>query len=196
MSKFEKEVADLLKDTAENFTSVDVRSELFPVGKHKALITKLAVLSSFHNVDNSLKEKEWEWRTPNPVVALTYANDGYAIMHRYHILGHKHYDKLSAEQKEDNAYSPSEEGFALKDGDRIPDAENTAACRRILSGVFKAVGLPPGSGLADLEVLIQERKAEVMITVAEKTKPDGTLAKVVKGVDKITVSAPVDEEFN
>lgn len=188
------DVAAIMTEAAKNFQSVETSSEVLPAGQHNVQIVGLAISHSFANYDGSLKDKTFEWETPTPLVMVTFADGSRAIVHRYHILGYKKYEDLTAKQKESGDYEPSEEGYALKDGDRIVDEDNTAAAQRILSQVFSAVGLKAGSTLDDLDNLVKAREAECRITVEEAETPDGKKYLEVKSVKAIKAEAPITED--
>lgn len=197
MSKNSVDVAAIMKNAAESFVSKDVKSEVLPVGTHNVLLTKAIISTSFHNHDGSEKDKEYEWKDPTPVLIVSFVKDAKAILHRFNFLGYKNYDDdLTTEEKESGEYEVSEEsGYALKDGKRVVSEKNTDACVRILSRLFSAVGLKPGSTLDDLNALIEKREAECTIVVEEKKKPDGGTMLEVVATKPIAAEAPVTGGF-
>lgn len=194
MAKNANNAADVVKNAAHGFVSTETSSEVLKPGEHITKVVKMRIINSFQELDGSLKDKEYEWKTPTPLVALTFAADHRAIVDRFHLLGYRKYDDLSPEEKESGEYSVSERGnYALKDGDRIPDKENTEAAHNRLSRLFNAVGLPVGSTLDDLQEMIQEQSAEVWIKVAEEQGDNGTY-NVVKSFGKVKAKADITAE--
>ena len=199
MSNSKNDVTAIMQKAVEGFKSVETKSEVLPVGTHNVRIVKIAILDSFTNLDGTPKDFEEKppWSIPTPLVAFTYADGERAIVHRNHLLGYLKYEKLTPEQKESGDYEPYREYALDKNGERIPDKENTAAAHRIVSEVFKAAGLKPGSTFDDMDEMVKKGTAEVRIKVTEVTNPEtGKAHKEVTKVLPITKEAPVTESFD
>lgn len=194
MSKNAINAADVVKKAATGFVSSETGSEVLKPGEHITTIVKMRVLDSFQALDGSAKNKEFEWKTPTPLVAITFAADNRAIVDRFHLLGYKKYDDLTPEEKESGGYTVSEEGnYAIKDGDRIVDDENTKAAHNKLSRLFNVIGLPVGSTLEDLKEMIRERSAEAWIKVEERQGTKGAY-NAVASFGKPKVKADITAE--
>jgi hypothetical protein len=179
-----------------NFQRVETSSNVFGEGKHLANVTSMHISNSFQQHDGQDKtfENEPEWKTPTLQVIVWFAKDNNAILHKYNMGGFKKYDKLTDEEKEDEKYSCSEvSGYALLNGDRIPDQKATADCHRIFSELFNAIGLPAGSDIDDLEEAIESRP-EVMITVKEVETNKGNKTWEVTKVRKPVAKADIADE--
>jgi len=193
MSKDSK-VNAMLQAVVASFVSTEVTSAILQAGTHIAQAVKVRISHSFAKADGSPKDGPFEWKTPTPLIAITFADaTGAVIMERYHLQGYVRYEDLTPKQKESGKYTASEkEGYALKDGDRIVCEKKTADCINILSGVFSALGLAPGSTLDDLQAVVDARDAEVEIVVQKCN--DGKSLEVAK-VRPIRESVDVTEEF-
>jgi len=184
-------VNDAMKKVASSFVSEEPTYDVLKEGTHRVRPVKIRITHSFLKADGSAKEGPFEWLTPTPVVAITYADiNNKMVMHRHHLLGHKDYDKLTSKQKENDAYSCAENGKALFEGDRIKDEKKTQSCVSILSGVFKSFGLPIGSTLDDLQGLVDKGECEVDIVVQ---KADGGNFVEVAKVMPIVVTDEIQE---
>jgi hypothetical protein len=169
----------------DSFESTETTSAVLKGGKHVVKLIQVMILHSFINSDGTVKDKEYDFKDPNPQVGLIYGNDQGAILTRNALLGYRKFDELPTKDKESGKYVCSADGYALdaKTMERLPDAKRTADCRRILSRVFNAFDLPVGSGLNDLKAVIGTGKT-VTIEVKElkglDDKPYYEVSKVVK----------------
>lgn len=176
------------------FTSVEVKSRVFGKGTHEAYLSTVSFSDSFTASDGSEKNISHEWTKPTPQVIVFFKNDsGNAIMRRYNMLGYDKRDDLTDKQWQSGKYTISEDGFVLKAGERIVNKEKTAACHRILSELFAAVGLPAGSGLNDLTDIVSD-KPKVLITVEEGETTNGNKSFEVTKVKKFKVAVNVGDE--
>lgn len=194
MNDFSKTVAKAVA----SFKSVKAKFDVLTQGVYNVVITKMRIMHSFQKADGSPKDGPFEWKTPTPLVALTFADEkGSVVMERYHLMGYKRYAELTPKQKESGKYTASErDGFALKDGDRIEDPTKTEACIEILSRVFTAIGLPEDSDLDDLQKMIDARTGQLQIEVAQNDPEDIKKGVYVKKVRALPVEADVTDEFN
>jgi len=185
-------------DTARKFTSEEVKSPILEKGKHKIRLVNFSIIHSGITNLGEIKERVTEYED---VTTQVYAEFGStegkgAIAHRFQIEGFKAYNKLTPDELESGKFEPSDEGYALveKNGKkyRMPDEENTAAAIRILSQAFKAMGLPAGSTLEDMQTVIDERREFYgivrMRTWENKEYPELHYLQAIK------TEVPIDDE--
>ena len=183
---------EMMAAIAASFVSEESSYDVLKEGTHIAILTKLRIMHSFLKADGSEKEGSFEWKTPTPLVAITFADKkGSVVMERFHLKGYVRYDELSAKQKSAAAYSSSETGYALKGGDRIVCEKRSKDCIQILSRVFNALDMATGSTLDDLQKIVDAREKEVQIVVGKAS--EGDFMEVTK-VSKVSEAAPVDSD--
>lgn len=184
---------------AKDFTSVEVKSPVLEKGKHRLRLVNAAVIHSAMTNKGEPKEtlKEYEDVTTQLYCELGSVEGAGAIAHRFQLEGFRSYDKLSPDEKESGKYEPSEEGYALVTKNskkfRVPSEENTESAQRILSQAFKAMGLPPGSKINDLQTVIDD-KTEFYGVVRER-EYNGKTFNELHYLQEIKEAAPVGEEF-
>jgi len=191
-------------EIAQNFQSVETAGQILDKGKHKVRLVNAVVLHSGITKNGEPKENydnDYSDVTTQLYVELGSTSDEGAIAHRFNLEGFLKYESLTPSEKESGKFQPSEgpTAYALKkdrSGNlvRVHDEENTMAAHRILSQAFKAMGLPAGSTIDDLEDVIEDRR-EFIADVGVETW-DGKERSVLKNLLPAMKEAPVTESFD
>ena len=148
-----------------------------PEGKLNLKLVAVIMLNSFLNHDGTEKpaDKRKGWDDPTPQLAITVISADPLIKggmtHRLNGLGYKSYDSLTKKQLETGNFQ-NIAGYACKtdkDGNivRIVDDAKTEQCKNILNELFGAIGLPEGSGVAELEAAAKTQKEFVATVVKD-----------------------------
>lgn len=154
------------------------------VKNHPVRLAKWEETDSFTAFDGTEKDETPGYSDPTPqIVCIFVSLQGQGgIIERFHGCGYYRYSELSEKQiKSGNVYDIN--GYAcVRKGDefvRIEDPQRTKACVSILSQMFHAFGLPPGSGINDLDRVIAEGRS-ALVTIQEEVY-EGRKRMRVKG---------------
>jgi hypothetical protein len=180
------DVSALVKQATESFVSEETKSEVIPAGTHNVVLEQIKVDHSFNDFDGSPKSREYEWKSPNPLLAVMFKDSkGRIIVKSLHFFGYEKYEDLKPEQKKSKDYSSSADGFALFDGDRIKSDANTTKAMRNIHRLFNVIGLPTGSTIDDLQAMVDEKTAECTIKVEQETSSNDNEVLNVTSIKKL-----------
>lgn len=175
-----------------NFKSAPVKVKTLVTGTWTVVLTKIQECDSFHNLDGSVKDKQYEWTDATPqLVAQFYCEAEKAwFTHRFNGLGYVLFDELTDKQLSSGKYKKAGRYAVDKDGHRIPDKDKTEKAMSILNDLFAALKMSEGSGVDELAAAIADKTA-LEITI-ESSDYDGEeqfrIRKFRKHADAIPAS--------
>jgi hypothetical protein len=144
-----------------------------PEGVQKVRLVSYKETDSFHNYDGSLKNELPEWANPCEQLAITVVSTSGkgGLTHRLNMEGYVKFSELTTEEVKSGKFTDVN-GYACaknKSGKlvRIVDEGKTKTCENILDQAFAAIGMEEGSGVADLDTAIADKKEFDILVVNE-----------------------------
>lgn len=142
------------------------------VKDHPVRLVRAELTDSRTNFDGTEKENLPDYADATEQLACVFiSEEGQgSIVHRYNGAGYVKFAELSEKQKQSGKFTEIDGYACIKKGQdfvRIEDEEKTKACANIMSQMFDAFGLEAGSGMEDLNTVIEERRV-ALITVSKE----------------------------